>query len=132
MAITENQIKYGPVVKVAGQSEEVGLDVLQEAGKKRAFVSSIERFDVMEFGRVSVTTSQIALHVGGAALTNRRGILVQNLGTGSIYVGKTGVLTTTGFKIAPETSMWFAASEAVGLFAIAAAGTQDVGLMEVA
>jgi hypothetical protein len=132
MAITENQIKFGPVVKVAGQSEEVGLDVLEEGGKKRAYVSSIERFTSMEFGRVSVTTSQVALHVGAGALPNRRGILVQNLGTGSIYVGKTGVLTTTGFKIAPESSMWFAAAETVGLFAIAAAGTQDVGLMEVA
>ena len=132
MAITENQIKFGPVVKVAGQSEEVGLDVLEDGGKKRAFVNALERFEVMEFGGVSVTTSQVALQVGGAALTNRRGILVQNLGTGSIYVGKTGVLATTGFKIAPESSMWFAASEAVALFAIAASGTQDVRLTEVA
>ena len=132
MAITGNQIKFGPVVKIAGQSEEVGMDVLTEGGKNRAYVSSIERFTTMEFGRVSVTTSQVALKVGAGALANRRGILVQNLGTGSIYVGKTGVLTTTGFKIAPESSMWFAAAETVGLFAIAAAGTQDVGLMEVA
>jgi hypothetical protein len=131
MAITENQIKFGQVVKVAGQSEEVGLDVLEEAGKKRAYVSSIERGSDFSVTRKSVGTSQVALQVGGTPLTNRRGIWIQNLGTAAIYLGKTGVLTTTGFKLAPETSIWLAISENVIIYGIAAAGTHDIGLMEV-
>jgi hypothetical protein len=131
MAITENQIKYGPVVKVAGQSEEVGLDVLEEAGKKRAYVSAIERGNDFSTAAVSVGTSQVAMQVGGTPLTNRRGIHIQNLGTGSIYIGKTGVLTTTGIKVPPESAMYLAVSENVIVYAIAAAGTQDVRVMEV-
>ena len=131
MAITERDIKFGPTVKVAGQSEEVGLDVLEEAGKKRAYVSSIERGNDFSVNAVSVTTSQVAMQVGGTPLTNRRGVWIQNLGTGSIYIGKTGVLSSTGFKLSPESSIWLAVSENVIVYAIAASGTHDVRVMEV-
>lgn len=131
MAITENQIKFGPVVKVAGQSEEVGLDVLEELGKKRAYVSSVATAGSAIAGAVSVTTSEIALRVGGTNLSNRQGIEIQNLGTAAIYVGPTGVTTSTGIKLAPETSRWFAFRDSFTLFGIAAAGTQNVRVMEV-
>lgn len=131
MAITANQIKFGETVKVAGQSEEVGLDVLEELGKKRAYVSSVATAGTVVTGAVSVGTSQVVLRVGGSNLTNRQGIEVQNLGTAAIYVGPTGVTTSTGIKIAPETSRWFAFRDSFDLYGICAAGTQNVRVMEV-
>ena len=125
------EVKASQMTRIAGQTEEVALDVLSEAGKNRAYTSNLERATGMVSGAKSVGITEVALAVSGA-YANRRGILVQNLGTVNIFIGQTGVTTATGIRITPNTSLWIAISEAVVLYGIAETAGQDVRVMEVA
>jgi hypothetical protein len=51
----------------------------------------------LNHGAVSVTTSETTIRAANAA---RASLLVQNLGSVEIYIGKTGVTTANGIKIA--------------------------------
>ena len=131
MGTSLTEIKNGLMTRIAGQSEEAALDVLDELGKKRAYVSSVSTAGSVVTGAISVTTSQIAVRVGVGNLANRQGVEIQNLGTGAIYVGPTGVTASAGIKIGPESSRWFGFRDSFTLYAIAASGTHDVRVMEV-
>jgi hypothetical protein len=84
----------------------------------------------MTSGAKSVGLTEVALAISGA-YANRRGILVQNLGTVDIYIGATGLSISTGLKISPQTSLWLAVSEAVVFYGISTVAAQDVRVMEV-
>jgi hypothetical protein len=131
MATTAEEISFGGMTRIAGQSEVAAMDVESEAGKFRAYTSTIERASLLDGTNKSVTTAQLAMQVGGAPLANRRGVWIQNLGPAAIYIGKTGVSTATGLKVGAETSIFLQISEAQTVYAISAAGTQDVRVMEV-
>ena len=132
MGTTADEIKFGEMTRIAGQSEEAAMDVFSDAGKYRAYVSSIERGSSIAHAALSVGLTQIAAQAGGSPLTNRRGILIQNLGTKSIFIGATGVTTSSGIEIQSKTSLWLAISEATTMYAISTAATQDVRVLEVA
>jgi hypothetical protein len=128
---TIDEIKYGGMTRIAGQSEEAAMDVLADCGKDRAFVSSVERGTAIVHGAVSVTTSPTALRVGAGDATNRRSLLIQNRGTQPIFVGGATVSTLTGIEIEIGTSMNVPLGEAQTLYGVAASGTHDVRVMEV-
>ena len=131
MGTTADDIKYSTMTRIAGQDEAAALDIVSEGGKYRAYVSSLERGTASIFGAKTVGVTEVALAISGA-YANRRGILIQNLGAKDIYIGLTGVTTSTGMKISPQTSLWFSVSEAVVLYGISATAGQDVRVMEVA
>lgn len=78
-------------------------------------------------GAVSVDTT-----AGGTLLqaerAHRSSIRVQNLGSVTIYVGNTGVDSSTGWAIAAGATDEFKTGAA--LYAIAASGTADVRVIE--
>lgn len=79
-------------------------------------------------GATSVTTTAATLIA--SALANRKYMFVQNLGNRSIYVGPTGVTTSTGFRLSSGSVLDARIGAAVSLFAITDAGTQDVRHLE--
>jgi len=79
------------------------------------------------------TISSVQAEIAGTAQASRRRILVQNLSSKEIYVGPTGVLTTTGLRIAKGALLELPWGEDLDIFAISAAGiSSDVRVLEVA
>jgi hypothetical protein len=56
---------------------------------------------------VQVTTASGQIFPFGAAAGTVRRVSVYNNGPSAIYVGPSGVTSTTGFRIAPQTSFTF-------------------------
>jgi len=67
-----------------------------------------------------------------AALAGRRRIMVQNSSSNPIYVGPTGVLSTTGLKIEKGATLSLEAGQAINFFAIAGSAGNAVRIFELA
>lgn len=79
---------------------------------------------------VSVTGAMVV-----SALTGRRRVLVQNLGSKAVFVGPSGVGNTgasTGLRIAAGANMEIPLGAGAALHAIAESGTQNCVIMELA
>lgn len=76
---------------------------------------------------VSVGTTATALPASAAS--GRKRILIQNLGTGMVYVGSSAVATTTGIEIAPKGTLTLPLGASV-LYGRVASGTADVRVLE--
>jgi len=77
--------------------------------------------------RVTVATTETLIYtapVGGAT------VIVRNPGTVSVYLGPTGVLTTTGFELAAGDAMSIPMGSGDTLYGIVASGTNVVHTME--
>jgi hypothetical protein len=59
-------------------------------------------------------------------------MIIQNNGSKSIFVGPTGVSTTTGLEIGQKASLSLEIGESVDLFAIAATAGHNVRVLELA
>lgn len=80
----------------------------------------------------SVSTSAALV---AAALTGRRRILVQNLGSKAVYVGASGVTNTgagKGIRVAAGSNMEIPLGAGAALHAVAESGTQECIVMELA
>lgn len=77
----------------------------------------------------SVTTTTGVLLA--TQLAARKYMYVQNLGSKSIYVGKSGVTTSDGLRLSAGAIGEFRFGPALSLHAVADSGTQDIRLMEV-
>lgn len=84
----------------------------------------------MAQGNVTVGATEVALPT--TALNGRRSIIVQNTSNNPVYVGPTGVLTTTGIKVDKGATMELAAGPDLALFAIAAGAGNTVRVLELA
>lgn len=69
---------------------------------------------------VAVSDTEVALPT--TALTNRKKIIVQNIGARSVFIGKTGVLTTSGLRLSPGSNIELALGAAQTLYGIAETG----------
>lgn len=94
---------------------------------------SSDRSDVVESayvsGTLSVTTSAIEAKVGANRLTGRQILSIYNAGPGTIYVGPSGVTSSTGRPIFRDQSIDMPAGN-VAVFLIAGTGTQSVIVQE--
>lgn len=81
-------------------------------------------------GTVSVTTTQIEAKVGGSRLSNRQMLRIYNASNNTIYMGPTGVTTTTGEPIVKGQWINIAVGDQVAVFLIAATGTNSVIVSE--
>ena len=97
--------------------------------------------DLQVTGRANtgITASQtdVDTTLGGtqlvsSALTERKFIEIQNRGNRIIYLGASGVTAATGLAIPPRSSWTQEVGPGIDLYAIAAAGTQDVRILELA
>ena len=80
----------------------------------------------------STTVGTSAVQLASTPLSGRKRMLIQNLGSKAIYVGPTGVLTTTGLRIASNANAEFMFEENCPIYAISTAAGQDVRVMELA
>lgn len=78
---------------------------------------------------VTTTASELA----ASPLAGRRRIMIQNLGARAVYIGEDNTVTTaTGLEVAAGATLTLEAGPAVDFWAIAASGTQDVRIYEIA
>lgn len=127
-----DELQYSTVTRIAGQSEEAALDVLPECGLNRAAVSSVERASSFRTALVSVAQVAVLLRAGDSDLLNRRVIAFRNNGPQTIFIGNSsGVTTSSGFPVTLGETVRFKLSEVQNVWAISAAGTQGVSVLEV-
>ena len=77
---------------------------------------------------VSTTTGVLL----ASELAARRFMLIQNLGDKEIYIGESGVTTSTGIRVVKNAVAEFRLGPALSMHAVALSGTQDVRIMELA
>lgn len=77
--------------------------------------------------RVTVATTQTLIYTGAAGGST---VLLRNPGTVSVYLGPTGVLTTTGFELAAGDAITIAMGPNDPLYGIVASGTNIVHVLE--
>lgn len=78
----------------------------------------------------SVTTTAAALVA--SALSGRRRMLIQNLGTQAIFVGGASVTSSNGVRIPAGANVELELGDAVSLYGVTSAGTADVRILEMA
>ena len=79
---------------------------------------------------VSVGLTEVALPT--TALAGRTRMMIQNSGEKSIYVGPTGVSTSSGLEVTKGGTLSLEIGEGVSLFAISDTASQDVRVFELA
>jgi len=79
---------------------------------------------------VTVGTSEVALPT--TPEPGRDTIIIQNLGAQSIFVGPTGVATSTGLEISKRSSLELTLGPSVAVFGISGTAGQDVRVFETA
>jgi hypothetical protein len=131
MPTTSDELQYSTMTRIAGASESAALDVELEAGFNRAATTTIERFSSAVTGAVTVGTTAVALRVGATNATNRRALLIQNLGPSPIFLGGATVTVATGLRIAVQGTAIISASETYTEYAIATTAGNDVRIREV-
>jgi len=80
-------------------------------------------------GKKTVGTNQVALYAGSANLSGRRRIRLRCVGNDAVYVGTSGVTTSTGYPILPGEEKIFDISAAVTLYGISSSN-QTVHIIE--
>ena len=97
---------------------------------------ALGRLHVMDAGQSAVfsavSVSSTATDLVASDLANRRKILVQNIGSKNIFIGNSGVTTSTGVMVPAGASAEFELGSQVNLHAITASGSSNVRVMEVA
>jgi hypothetical protein len=83
-------------------------------------------------GQVSVGTTATAIFTSGPAPSND-GVLIQNGGSGSVYIGGSGVTTTTGLPVAAGATVTVPTTGAqpLELFGVVASSTATVSYLTI-
>lgn len=99
-------------------SSDISIDIEEEANTAIAASAT------------SVTSTAAALL--GSQQAGRKYFFVQNLGNRSIYVGQSGVTTSTGLRLSPGSVAELRLGPALSLHAVTDSGTQDTRLLQLA
>jgi hypothetical protein len=95
---------------------------------------SVDRADVIKYdfiaGTVTVSTTQTLLKAGATNLSGRQIITIYNSGNHDIYVGPSGVTTSTGIRIFKRQTITFPYGDGINLYAITSTSTSDVVVHE--
>ena len=78
----------------------------------------------------AVTAGVTALSLPATALADRKALYVFNNGSVRIYVGGSGVTTSTGIPVRPGTGQGFDADDSCLLYAISGTAGQNVRVLE--
>jgi hypothetical protein len=97
---------------------------------------SSEYSDVLQTAYIAVslnvTTTQVHLKVGATQLIGRETLIVYNRGSQAIYVGPSGVTTTTGIRLTSNQMLTLNVGEGISVFAVTNSGSADVTIQELA
>lgn len=133
-ADTENPVKVGgraisgalAAVSAGNDRADMITDLY-----RRVYINDSPNIDAAAVA-VSVDTTAGGIAIPTTALAGRRRILIQNTGNQAIFVGKTGVTASSGFRVSAGATLTLEIGENVALFAIAQSGTQNVRVLELA
>lgn len=78
---------------------------------------------------VTVGTSAVEAKVGGSRLANRKRLIITNKSNVTIYIGPSGVTTTTGRPLLKDQQM-FTDDGDIGVYMIAGSSSNTVGVEE--
>lgn len=81
---------------------------------------------------ITVTSSATELAASGTPLADRRTLCIFNNSSVTIYIGDSGVTTSTGFPLGAGAAMYLDVSDDVDVYAIAASGSNNVRILELA
>jgi hypothetical protein len=81
-------------------------------------------------GAVAVTTTQAEAKVGATPLANRITLTIENKGTAVIFVGPTGVTSTSGLRIMRNQVRDFVVGPGISVFMITASGAATAIVQE--
>ncbi len=87
-----------------------------------------DSYDTIKSTAESVGTS--AAEIVATPLTSRKSIMLQNNGSAPIFIGPTGVTTSSGIEISKNSTMEWKASATVDIFAISTSAAQDLRCFE--
>jgi hypothetical protein len=82
-------------------------------------------------GTLSISTSQTELKVGGSRLDGRQTLIIQNTGSSTIYIGPTGVTTSTGIPLGKGQFLSMPIGDGIAIYALTASGTNTVVVQEI-
>jgi hypothetical protein len=117
--------------KVDASGSVVALDAPTLAALENISVAFVGAGSVV-FSAVSVDATVGGTDLVATDLANRRKILIQNIGSKSIFIGNSGVTIATGIKVGAGLSAEFELGAACNIYGITAAGTADIRIMELA
>lgn len=131
-ADTENPVKIGSRAVsgalVAVSTTNDRADLLSDMFR-RVWVNTAPNIS-LAVGNVTVGAAEVALPA--VALTGRRKIIVQNTSSNDIFVGPTGITTSTGIRVAKGATLELEAGQNLAFFAIAAGAGNSVRVLEMA
>lgn len=85
----------------------------------------------VQAAQVSVGTTETELTGTQTDATAGQSLVVRNRGTADVFVGGTGVATSTGFKLAAGDSVSLELGQGEKLYGIVAAGSESVHVLRV-
>jgi hypothetical protein len=81
---------------------------------------------------LSITTSQSELKVGVSKLVARQSLLVYNNGNQTIYIGPSGVTSSTGIPLTKNGFLTLPLGDSVSVYAVTSSGSATVVVQEIA
>lgn len=90
------------------------------------------RFEASAIASSAASVSTTAASLIASPLSNRRRLLLQNLGNHAIFVGGAAVSTSDGIRIPAGANVELELGSAVNLYALCASGSADVRILEMA
>lgn len=134
-ADTENPMKVGSHAydqgSVLGAVDAGDKANLASDLYRRVFINDAPNIGIAS-AAVSVDTTLGGINLSATPLAGRTRMLVQNNGTGEIFVGPSGLTSASGMEISKGGTLSIEIGEAIDLYAIAASGTQNVRVLEFA
>ena len=138
--VADDAVDAGNPLKVGSRSEWGALGAVTQTNDRADLISDKYRRVYVNNGsnvavrnlNVTVGLSEVELKSGVSALEGRRLLMIQNLSNKEIYIGKTGVLATTGLVIAARATMSLDVGQDVAIFALGSVANQDIRVFELA
>jgi hypothetical protein len=130
----------GNPLKVGSRAVSGALTAVSASNDRADLLSDMyRRVWINDSPNISVASAAVsvpaasAVALPAAALAGRRRIMIQNLGSNDVYVGPTGVTSSSGLRVAKGSTLALEVGENIALFARASSGAaNDVRVFELA
>jgi len=128
-------------VKMGSKALSGALSAVSASGDRANMISDLyRRIYINDSPNIAAAAADFDVDntVGGialptAALAGRRRMFIQNLGSNDVYLGPSGVTTTSGFRLAKGSTVSLELGQNVALFGISGSATlNDVRVFELA
>jgi hypothetical protein len=127
-------------IKVGSRSEWGALSALSADGDRGDLISDKYRRVYVNNGSniamraaaVTAGVAQVELKSGGSRLEGRRLLMVQNLSGKEVYIGETGVTSSSGIVLAARASMSLDVGQDVAVFCLGSAAGLNLRVLELA